>query len=131
MSFKRFHLWLHNHSERIRFWVGMATAGVLLFSFFVTTQAELRDNRLVTEERTRQIEKIVNALKSDNEHQTQLIVCLLAIHGNSTTISAEDAERCRVEAEKEINNTSSDMGRASNRESVNPGGGAGGPSDGP
>lgn len=123
MSFKRIHLWLHNNYEGVRFWVGMSTAAFLLFAFFATTQAEIKDNREVTQRRTEQIEKIVNELKADNEHQTQLIACLLAIHGQTSTISAEDAERCRAEAEQEINGTSSDAGDASNRESINPGGG--------
>ena len=109
---KRLHLWLHNlNLEQTRFWVAMAVAAFIVIFISLSNQAAIQENRRVTQERTKQIEQIVADLKADNEdqtqritRQTQLLACLLAIHGQTTAISAEDAQRCRVEAEQEIKN---------------------------
>lgn len=42
------------------------------------------------------IVQAVSDLKADNLNQTNLIICILAIHGESTAISQTDEERCRV-----------------------------------
>lgn len=102
---KRLHLWLHNNYQGIRFWVAMATAAIVIITMSITTQAELQDNRQVTRERAAQIEQIVTELKNDNQRQTQLIACLLAIHGETSSITSQDAERCRTEAQVQLDNS--------------------------
>lgn len=44
---------------------------------------------------TEQQAKAVQDLLADNKRQTELIICLLAIHGESTAVTQADEESCR------------------------------------
>lgn len=110
---KKAQLWLHNNYEVTRFWVAMVVAVIVVFTLMaqdrrVTEAVEL--NRKVIESQSQQLKSIINELKDDNERQTQLISCLLAIHGDSDSISTEDEARCRQEATQQIENNSQGVG---------------------
>lgn len=113
MRKKRLQLWLHNNYESTRFWSGMVTGFIIIFVLAGqnhTLNESIQLNRKVTESQSQQLKSIINELKDDNERQTQLISCLLAIHGDSTSISPENEAKCRKEASQQIQNNSEGIG---------------------
>lgn len=109
MRKRRFQLWLHKNYESTRFWSGMVTGFIIIFVLMGqnnTLNESIELNRKVTESQSQQLKSIINELKDDNERQTQLISCLLAIHGDSDAISPVDEAKCRKEATQQIQNNS-------------------------
>lgn len=109
---KKFQLWINHNYESTRFWTGMATAIIIIFVLLGQNKAlnEAIDlNRKVTESQSQQVKGIIEELKDDNERQTQLISCLLAIHGEASTIAPEDQVKCRADAAQQIENSRNDV----------------------
>src|SRR5687767_145038 len=98
---KKLQLWLNQHYPAVRSFLIFLMAVLVIGGFFVNLDA----NRKIAEDGRRAVEE----LKNDNERQTQLIACLLAIHGNADAISDEDEAKCRKEANQQIENNSNNV----------------------
>lgn len=64
-----------------------------------SSEQAAKDAKRAAEDTKRILEaqaQAVTDLKADNAKQTDLIICILAIHGESTAISEADEEHCRV-----------------------------------
>lgn len=109
---KKFQLWLNQHYEGVRFYIGMVTAIVMIVVLLAqnaTLQKQIEADRDQEKRFAQDIIRVLGALDTkteeildDGEKRTALIVCLLAIHGESDAISEEDKARCQATADGEV-----------------------------
>jgi hypothetical protein len=102
---KKVQVLIHKNYESIKLGLLLFTALMVVFIMLSVAQ----ENSSRAEERNRQaVERSTNAengrqvlkraldeLKADNERQTQLIACLLIIHGENIKITPTDQVNCR------------------------------------
>lgn len=128
--FKQLHFYLHTRYEVVRFWVAMITAVIVLATLmgqskklereFSAGQDRVKAEAIAAEQRSKDLQEAVDELKADNSRQTRLISCLLAIHGENSAISAEDAAECQSRAETELEAEPEPMPQASAPQSQSP-----------
>lgn len=84
--------------------VGMAILGIA--NQLKQNEQRIDESKTIIENQGKildSIDKVVGDLKADNDRQTRLITCLLAIHGESDIISEENEAECRQTVEDGVN----------------------------
>lgn len=114
---KNFQLWLNQHYEGVRFYIGIVTMIVVIVVLLgqnAALEEQIEETKTQDMRQAEAILKVLGALDKntqrvidDGDKRTGLIICLLAIHGESNQISEEDKARCQQVADNEIENIES------------------------
>lgn len=109
MRTKHFQLWIHQNYDSIKLTLVGLTFLFVVIMFFSQLQRDLnanhaREQQLAQESRARQenlkaaldyLDERTADINDKADYNTKLIVCLLAIHGESDLITSEDEASCR------------------------------------